>query len=290
VKERRFDTGGTSINDAEGAGNGPSLVLLHGGSSRWQWWESVIDPIAERTHAFAPDLRGHGLSTWTPGQYRLFDYAEDIASFLEGVVHEPAIVLGHSLGGEIAMIVAAMHPASVTAVINEDGPLSVTGARRAVPSSRPMLEAMRENAGSTLPEAELMRRVADVPVGFDTGLVMRFGDAVGGDQNLLRWWAETARRNDPAMIDAVIEFERMHAGHDDTILARIECPVVILQADPEQGSALTDADIARAMTLLRDGRRVRADGLGHSMHIEDPDWFVRTVLGLIDELSRVPGP
>ena len=49
-----------------------------------------------------------------------------------------------------------------------------------------MLEAMRDNAGSTLPEAELMRRVADVPVGFDSGQVMRFGDAIGGDQDILR--------------------------------------------------------------------------------------------------------
>ena len=143
----------------------------------------MIDPLAERTHAYVPDLRGHGLSSWTPVHYRLFDYADDIASFLEHVVREPAILLGHSLGGEIAMIVAALNPALVSAVINEDGPLSVTGARGAVPRSRPMLEAMRDNAGSTLPEAELMRRVADVPVGFDSGQVMRFGsgDAIGGD-------------------------------------------------------------------------------------------------------------
>jgi pimeloyl-ACP methyl ester carboxylesterase len=289
VKEHRFDAAGTSINYAEGADNGPPLVLLHGGSSRWQWWDWVIDPLAERTHAYAPDLRGHGLSTWTPGHYRLFDYADDIASFLQHVVREPAIVLGHSLGGEIAMIVAALHPPLVSAVINEDGPLSMDGARRPIARQLPMLEAMRENAGSTLPDDELMQRVADAPVGFGDH-VQRFGDAIEEDRDILRWCAETARRNDPAMIDAVIEFERMHAGYDDALLARIECPVAILQADPQQGGALTDAEIAHAMTLLSDGRQVRADGLGHSMHIDDPDWFVRTVLALIDDFLPVPRP
>ena len=83
----------------------------------------MIDPLAERTQAYVPDLPGHGLSSWTPVHYRLFDYADDIASFLEHVVREPAILLGHSLGGEIAMIVAALNPALVSAVINEDGPL-----------------------------------------------------------------------------------------------------------------------------------------------------------------------
>src|SRR5262245_5691376 len=94
VEEHRFDAGGVSINYAEGPNNGPPLVLLHGGSNRWQWWRWVIAPIAEGTHAYAPDLRGHGRSTWTSGQYRLFDFAEDTASFLQQVVREPAILVG----------------------------------------------------------------------------------------------------------------------------------------------------------------------------------------------------
>jgi pimeloyl-ACP methyl ester carboxylesterase len=201
MNERRFDAGSVEVNYAEGPNHGPPLVLLHGGSSRWQWWKWVIEPLAAKTHAFAPDLRGHGLSTWTPGHYRLFDYADDIAAFLEHVVGESAILLGHSLGGEIAMIVAALHPSRVLAVINEDAPLPAddsTGIlRNKVARSRPMLEAMRANAGSTLPEDELMRRVGDTPIESESGNVVRFEDAIGGDQDELRWSAETARRNDP---------------------------------------------------------------------------------------------
>jgi pimeloyl-ACP methyl ester carboxylesterase len=246
----------------------------------------VIDPLAAKAHVFAPNFRGHGLSTWTPGHYRLFDYVDDIAAFLGDVVREPAILLGHSLGGEIALIVAALHPSTASGVINEDGPLSAEGARRAILPGRPMLEAMRELAGSTLSDAELIRRIAEIPVGFGSGRVQRFGDIPGVDQKELQTAAESYRHHDPTMLDAVIEFEQMHADYDgDALLPRIQCPVAILQADPGVGRAITDAEIAHAMTLLRDGRHIPADGVGHSMHISDPEWFVRTVLALIDEFS-----
>jgi pimeloyl-ACP methyl ester carboxylesterase len=285
MEERRTDVGAVILNYAEGPDNGAPLVLLHGGSSRWQWWEEIIDRLAARSHVVAPDLRGHGRSTWTPGHYRLFDFVEDLGVFLRDVVRRPAVLLGHSLGGEVALITAALHPTLVLAVIDEDGPLSAVGARRAIAPTRPMLRAMRTLAGSTLPDEDLIDQVADVPVGFETGAVMRFGDGIGGDREILAWWAETYRHHDPTMLDAVIEFEEMHAGYDEELLSRIECRVVILQADPARGGALTDEEVAHAMTLLRDGRHIRVEGLGHAMHIEDPDRFLDIVLPIVDEVG-----
>jgi pimeloyl-ACP methyl ester carboxylesterase len=290
VEERRTDVGGVNLNYAEGPDHGQPLVLLHGGSNRWQGWEEIIDRLAARTHVFAPDLRGHGGSTWTPGHYRLFDFVEDLGVFLRDVVRRPAVLLGHSLGGEVALITAVLHPTLVLAVIDEDGPLSALGARRAIAPTRPTLLAMRALAGSTLPDEDLIDRVADVPIGFEMGEVMRFGDGIGGDREILAACAETYRHHDPTLVDAVIEFEEMHAGYDgDELLPQIRCPAVILQADPVRGGALTDAEVAHAMTLLHDGRHIRLEGLGHAMHIEDPDRFLGVVLPIIDEFTRRAG-
>ena len=71
--------------------------------------------MALRWHVYAPDLRGHGASSWTPGRYRLWDYAADMVSLLERVIGEPAVIVGHSLGGEVAIIVASERPDLVRA-------------------------------------------------------------------------------------------------------------------------------------------------------------------------------
>jgi pimeloyl-ACP methyl ester carboxylesterase len=245
----------------------------------------VIERLVEHAHVFAPDLRGHGRSTWTPGSYRLFDFAADIETFMQHVVPGPAIVLGHSLGGEVAMIAAAERPDLVRAVINEDGPLSADGARSTIAPTRPMLLAMRELAGSILPDEELERRVGEIPIRFATGKVVPFGNLLGWDHDALADSAETLRIHDPTMLDAVLEFAEMHAGYDETVLRRIECPVVILQADPGEGGGLTDAEVERAMALLPDARRIRFEGLGHSIHMDDPEWFLVEVLPLLEEFS-----
>ena len=101
--ERRFQTGVVELSYAEGPAVGPALVLLHGGAGSWKSGGALIDMLAERWHVYAPDFRGHGKSGHAPGRYRLRDYVADTAAFLEQVVKEPAVLYGHSLGGEVAI-------------------------------------------------------------------------------------------------------------------------------------------------------------------------------------------
>src|SRR5579859_108564 len=98
MQEQRFTTSEVELNYAEGPATGPPLVLLHGGGGDWRSLEQLIPALAAHWHLYAPDLRGHGGSTWTPHQYTNDDFARDIEDFLASVVPEPAVLLGHSLG------------------------------------------------------------------------------------------------------------------------------------------------------------------------------------------------
>ncbi len=120
LSERRFDTGTVELNYGEGPPNGPPFVILHGGAGSWHYADDLIALLVARWHVYAPDFRGHGLSGRVPGRYNLRDYAADTAAFLAGVVREPAVVYGHSLGGEVAIMAAAMQPGLFRAVIHGD--------------------------------------------------------------------------------------------------------------------------------------------------------------------------
>src|SRR5439155_2110524 len=124
LRERLFATGEVAINYAEGPANGLAFVLLHGGSARWQYGRDLLEMLADDWHVYAPDFRGHGKSGRVPGAYILADYVRDTAAFLAGVLAEPAVVYGHSLGGEVAVMLAAQHPEVVRAVVVGDAPLS----------------------------------------------------------------------------------------------------------------------------------------------------------------------
>lgn len=105
LAEHSFYTGVVTLNYAEGEAEGPPLVLLHGGSARWQSNLPLISELSRHWRIYAPDLRGHGKSGYVPGAYRLKNYVSDIAAFLQQVVEVPAVLFGHSLGGHVAILV-----------------------------------------------------------------------------------------------------------------------------------------------------------------------------------------
>ena len=125
IKEKRFDAGAVVINYAEGPPSGPPLVLIHGGGGRWQNFYPIIPSLATRWQVYAVDLRGHGRSGRAPGRYLPKHYVADLIAFVESEVTGPAVLLGHSLGGWIALLSAVQLREKVRGLILGDPPLNI---------------------------------------------------------------------------------------------------------------------------------------------------------------------
>jgi pimeloyl-ACP methyl ester carboxylesterase len=92
------------------AGQGPPVVLIHGVAGRAAQWERIIEWVAESHTVIAPDLLGHGDSAKPRGDYSLGAHASGIRDLLVGLDIEGASIVGHSLGGGIAMQFAYQFP------------------------------------------------------------------------------------------------------------------------------------------------------------------------------------
>lgn len=88
----------------------PVLVLVHGVAGSSQTWEEVIPALAEDYTVIAPDLLGHGESAKPRGDYSLGAYASGLRDLLAVLGHDRATIVGHSLGGGIAMVFAYQFP------------------------------------------------------------------------------------------------------------------------------------------------------------------------------------
>lgn len=117
--EHVLETRSALLNYAELPGDGPPVVLLHGLGARWQVFAPLLVGLREHAHLYALDFRGHGTSARVPGHYRLADYCDDALALIRRV-GEPVVVYGHSLGGWVALSLAADHPELVRGVVVAD--------------------------------------------------------------------------------------------------------------------------------------------------------------------------
>ena len=101
-------------------GEGPAIVLIHGITSSSRTWRSVMDRLAEHHTVVAPDLLGHGRSGKPRGDYSLGAYASGVRDLLAVLGIPTATVVGHSLGGGIAMQFAYQFPDRVERLVLVD--------------------------------------------------------------------------------------------------------------------------------------------------------------------------
>jgi pimeloyl-ACP methyl ester carboxylesterase len=85
------------------AGSGPPVVLIHGMLNSSSHWQAVAQQLADRYTVIAPDLIGHGDSAAPRGDYSLGAHAASIRDLLAAIGVERATIVGHSLGGGVAM-------------------------------------------------------------------------------------------------------------------------------------------------------------------------------------------
>jgi pimeloyl-ACP methyl ester carboxylesterase len=103
----------------------PLLVLIHGGRDHARSWDWVARELRKDWHVIAPDLRGHGDSSWAiGGHYTIHEFTLDIAQLLDTLGEFPVTIVAHSLGGAVALHYTAVYPERVAklAVIEGLGP------------------------------------------------------------------------------------------------------------------------------------------------------------------------
>lgn len=107
---------GRSVTYAE-AGQGPVLLLIHGMGGTFENWQEVVEPLSRHHKVIAPDLPGHGASGPGGGDYSIGAFAAGLRDLLLALGHKRATVVGHSLGGGIAMQFAYQFPEMVERLV-----------------------------------------------------------------------------------------------------------------------------------------------------------------------------
>jgi pimeloyl-ACP methyl ester carboxylesterase len=249
-------------------GEGPLLVLVHGITSSSASWEPVLPALAERFEILAPDLLGHGQSDKPAGDYSLGSHACLVRDLMLMLGHESGTIVGHSLGGGIAMQLAYQFPELVDrlALVSSGGlgrevslflrAVTLPGAELVLPlvASRPVVDtgtaigralgALRLRASSDL--AEIARGIASL-------------NEVGAR----RAFVHTAR----SVIDA--GGQRVDA-RDRLYLARAMPSLIVWgECDP----IIPARHGIRAHDLMPGSRLELFEGAGHFPHIDDPVRF-----------------
>ena len=117
---------GSVLHYAEGPGNGPALLLIHGQTGCWEDYCTVLPQLSRSWHVFAVDCFGHGHSSHSADRYALRPHGDALIWFVKNVIRTPAAVSGHSSGALLAAYVAAYGSPLVRGAVLEDPPVFST--------------------------------------------------------------------------------------------------------------------------------------------------------------------
>ena len=241
----------------------PPLVCLHGITQTAHSWDEVAPAFARTHHVRALDQRGHGDSTWAPdGDYRISTQSGDIERFLAATHAVPAILVALSMGGLVALTLAARRPELVRALVAVD--IAPEVQRSGVDNIRSFVAATDEldtfedfvqrahsfNPRRTLANIRerLRHNLKQLPTG--------------------RWtWKYDPQLRNPA---------RVGEGMGDLWekVATIRCPVLIVRGG--------ESDILAPEVAAKFGKIVKAEvrtvpGAGHSVMGDNPTGFLAAV-------------
>ncbi len=260
------------------AGEGPLLLLLHGITSTGEAWREVMPRLAERYTVIAPDMLGHGQSAKPRGDYSLGAYAAGLRDLLAVLDFDRGTVVGHSLGGGIAMQFAYLFPEHVERMAL----ISSGGLGKEV---HPLLRA------STLPGSEwvlpLMAREWSVNAGDAVRKVAsKLGLEAGPD--LAEFARGYASLIDSGARDAFLDTMRGVIGPDgqkvsalDRLYLADQVPTMLIWGSDDP--VIPVAHGRNAHEIIAGSRYVELEGSGHWPMLDSPTRVVHELTSFIDE-------
>jgi pimeloyl-ACP methyl ester carboxylesterase len=277
-------------------------VLVHGfaaGSGHWRHNAAVLAAAGWRVYGI--DLIGFGASSQPALRLDNRLWARQLQAFLEQVVQAPAVLVGHSLGGLVALSCAVFFPKLVRGVVAAPLPdpalmlasSNISRPPRRRPWRRRLQRWLVTLLCRLLPLELLVPLIAHSPL-LDLGIQSAYSEAVIGDRDLHRLIARPARR--PGAVRALRAMSiamalRPHGATAPALLQRLGLPLLLIWG---QRDRLVPVQVAQQVRLLRPELPLTLlPGSGHCPHDEDADAFNAALLKWLGQLpaaETLPNP
>lgn len=238
----------------------PNVVFLHGGNLSAHTWDRVCRELTTTARCIAVDLRGHGDSEWSPiADYRPPAHADDIDAFCAELGLGRVTLVGHSLGGRVAMTVASRGPLVERLVLVDIGPDSRQSGRQQVRkfNTESMEPATLEEIVERVLAIDQRRSREDLHRSLPRSL-RRLPDG--------RWaWKHDTRR-----FESLYDPDEWQRQTDLLweCVAKITCPTLVVRGG--KSTMLHDEDAAKLAAALAHGTWLKIDGAGHTVQAERP--------------------
>jgi pimeloyl-ACP methyl ester carboxylesterase len=263
VREHRVQSReGTTLHWWERGRGATTVILIHGWTCDASFWDAQVDALAARYRVVTLDLAGHGFSGAPQREWTMAQFADDVVRVADAARAKRIVLVGHSMGGPVAIEAAKRLRGRVIGVIGVDTLREDYFGDRSTARVEPLLAAFRQ----------------DFPAAV-TGFVEGNFFVPQSDPALVRRIVGTMAAARPEV--GVPALERLLTWDWKAAFAGFDVPLLLLNA------AQPPTELATLLTLVP-GARVRTfDGVGHFLMMERPQPFN---VVLLEELARLGQP
>ena len=248
-------------------GSGPPVVLLHGYPFNRTMWRDQLEELKRHHRVIAPDLRGHGETTVTPGVVTMRDMAKDVAALLESLEVSRPVIVGLSMGGYVVLAFSRLLPLKARSLVLADTRAQADteeGKRnRELQAEKALSEGMEAIADGLLPKLLTPETISQRPDVVKRLRDMMVATAPEGAAAALRGMAQRPDR---------IPF-----------LSNIIAPTLIVVGSEDALTPVADAEL---MHREIGGSRLKIiEGAGHVSNLENPEEFNRVLVEFLRDVE-----
>jgi pimeloyl-ACP methyl ester carboxylesterase len=249
---------GTSLAVQEAGRGAPAFVFVHGWACDRSFWQPQFEDLSRDHRCISIDLRGRGESPAMP-PYHVAQQADDVAAVIRALGLGPSIVVGHSLGGLVALVLNERHPDTVLGIVAGDSPITAEGmgAQRTV-------NAIRE-AGGMAPAARFV----------ESFFTPETSEAI-------REKVRSAMLSCPADVAAGMLEDTPDDRMTELVKLADKKPFMALWAGNPLGAPAWLRDVAMYL------RQEMVPGTGHFFQLEEPAMTNALLRAFLDDVERDP--
>jgi pimeloyl-ACP methyl ester carboxylesterase len=257
---------------------GVPMLLIHGFGNDAHIWDDFAPVVAEHYQVLALDLRGHGDSAWDPeGRYDYDNHVADVEALTTALGIERMVVVGHSLGGRVAMLYAGQHPEKFAGLVIVDSAPELDA--RGTTRIRMEIEEHRDPSFASHKEYETLL-AHNYPAATPTA-IKRMAQSGLKQREDGRWILkqDTTYRGaggktwDP---DEMAKREETNKTLMWRALDALACPTLVVRG---AASDTMSPEVADKMVddVLANGQLAVVPQAGHSVMTDNPDGFAKAV-------------